>query len=78
MSVSIKKWNHLIDVIDEAESALFACELIDWEELPELFAEADDKVILRLRITVKEFKRLRAALDGLNEVMNNPEYGRVK
>jgi hypothetical protein len=77
-TVSVKKWNDLIDVIDRAESALFGCELINWEELPELFASADDRVILRVQISVGEFKRLREALDGLNKVMNDPEYARVK
>lgn len=72
-----KLWNDMRNAIEEAESALFGCEQIEWEEFEELFSEAGDHVVLRPRITVGQMRRLKKALDVLNHIVNSDLYERL-
>lgn len=70
-------WNDMRDAIEDAESALLGCEQVDWQALSDLMSLASPKVILRLSVSVGEFRRLKTALDRLNEIVNDPDYGRI-
>lgn len=73
-----KLWNDMRDVIEDTECALFGCEQIEWEAWVDLWENVDDAQIIRPRMTVGEFRRIKKALDKLNTIVNSEEYNRIK